>query len=147
MRIPRRTFTNINQILDTCVWDGDCLVWLYGNASKNYGRVYFEGKHRILHTVVFNAQCGLLSDNRELHHMCLNKACCNLAHIQVISPSEHMKLHYNGRKYHERARSRTHCKHNHEFTPENTYIRKDGHRACRMCHKIWKREKRRLKKM
>lgn len=30
-------------------------------------------------------------------------------------------------------RHRTHCLHGHEFTPENTYVRKDGHRQCKAC--------------
>lgn len=30
--------------------------------------------------------------------------------------------------------SKTHCKHGHEFTPENTLIRTSGHRKCRKCH-------------
>ena len=29
--------------------------------------------------------------------------------------------------------NKTHCKHNHEFTPENTYIPADGGRRCRQC--------------
>lgn len=33
----------------------------------------------------------------------------------------------NGRKL------ETHCKHGHEFTPENTYIRPNGRRQCRTC--------------
>ncbi|MGP3708480.1 NUMOD4 motif-containing HNH endonuclease [Gordonia paraffinivorans] len=33
--------------------------------------------------------------------------------------------HRNGRK--------THCKRGHEFTPENTIVRKGGKRACRTC--------------
>ncbi len=29
--------------------------------------------------------------------------------------------------------ARTHCKHGHEFTPENTYVNKKGWRTCRAC--------------
>lgn len=29
--------------------------------------------------------------------------------------------------------AKTHCKHGHEFTPENTYIRPSGYRTCRTC--------------
>jgi hypothetical protein len=31
------------------------------------------------------------------------------------------------------------CKNGHEFTPENTYIRPSGHRACRACHRVRKK--------
>lgn len=37
-----------------------------------------------------------------------------------------------GRK--AKAEARTHCKEGHEFTAENTYIRKDGGKQCRKCH-------------
>ncbi|MEW9535715.1 hypothetical protein MRBLRC7O_000925 [Agrobacterium radiobacter] len=33
-----------------------------------------------------------------------------------------------------KAAARTHCKNGHEFTPENTHIRKDGAKQCRECH-------------
>ena len=29
--------------------------------------------------------------------------------------------------------SKTHCKHGHPFSPENTYYTPDGHRRCRTC--------------
>jgi 5-methylcytosine-specific restriction endonuclease McrA len=29
--------------------------------------------------------------------------------------------------------SKTHCRHGHEYTPENTYLSKKGHRNCRTC--------------
>jgi hypothetical protein len=34
-----------------------------------------------------------------------------------------------------RRRAATHCKHGHEFTPENTYWKSDGCRQCRTCHR------------
>lgn len=33
-------------------------------------------------------------------------------------------------------RNKTHCKHGHEYTPENTYYKKNGGRDCRTCQKI-----------
>lgn len=41
-------------------------------------------------------------------------------------------------------RDRTHCNHNHEFTPENTHIDKRGWRSCRTCTRL-RDEKRRQK--
>jgi AP2 domain len=38
----------------------------------------------------------------------------------------------------------THCPANHEYTPENTYIRPNGVRQCRQCGKMRMREVRRL---
>lgn len=36
--------------------------------------------------------------------------------------------------------NKTHCKHGHEFTPENTHIRADGGRVCKACRLRRKRE-------
>ncbi len=33
-------------------------------------------------------------------------------------------------------RSKTHCKNGHEFSPENTYLKKSG-RECKTCQKAW----------
>lgn len=40
-------------------------------------------------------------------------------------------------------RLKTHCKHGHEFTPENTSTTHDGKRVCRTCVRMWARERRR----
>lgn len=41
---------------------------------------------------------------------------------------------------------RTHCKHGHEFTPENTYVSKRGSRYCRICTRRLQRELRARKR-
>ena len=43
--------------------------------------------------------------------------------------------------------SKTHCKHGHEFTEENTYIRTAGHRECRTCKRRLNREAKARKRM
>ena len=48
-----------------------------------------------------------------------------LVAVKVIDP--HMTGGPNGDK--------THCRHNHEFTPENTILKSDGTRRCRTCKK------------
>jgi hypothetical protein len=40
----------------------------------------------------------------------------------------------------ETNRSKTHCKHGHEYTHENTYLKKGGGRECKTCQKVWNAE-------
>lgn len=37
---------------------------------------------------------------------------------------------------------KTHCAQEHEFTPENTYVDRDGYQNCRTCRARWSREAR-----
>lgn len=43
-------------------------------------------------------------------------------------------LSYGGKASGAKKQAMTHCKHGHEFTPDNTYITKEGWRHCRACH-------------
>lgn len=37
-------------------------------------------------------------------------------------------------------RRKTHCKHDHEFTPENTWVDRRGNRRCRECQRLRNRQ-------
>lgn len=39
------------------------------------------------------------------------------------------------------SKRKTHCQNNHEFTPENTYLRPNGERQCKECARARKRAK------
>lgn len=40
-----------------------------------------------------------------------------------------------------KRKAQTHCKHGHEYTTENTYIKTNGTRACRTCMRKWDKER------
>jgi hypothetical protein len=37
--------------------------------------------------------------------------------------------------------AKTHCNEGHEYTPENTYRNKKGHRTCLTCRRTWDRRR------
>lgn len=47
---------------------------------------------------------------------------------------------------HRAIHRKTHCKHGHEYTPENTYWRKNGTRICGECARIEARNRLRIKR-
>lgn len=67
----------------------------------------------------------------------IERAAKGLTYEQVIDPIRRKSidgLAIGGLANGARQRARTHCKRGHEFTPENTYVSKQGFRQCRECH-------------
>lgn len=61
---------------------------------------------------------------------CMHRRCVNPAHLDIVTHVENVMrgnspIAMNARK--------THCKHGHEFTPQNTRIRREGTRVCITC--------------
>ena len=70
----------------------------------------------------------------QLHHVCRNKLCINVKHLQLVTAAEHTRLHSRDPRNHRSGNTdKTHCIHDHEFTLANTYINSLGHRKCRRC--------------
>jgi hypothetical protein len=106
----------------------ECWVWM-ANAPHGYGQFWLDGGQRYAHRLAYEYVIGPIPEGMELDHRCRNKLCVNPAHLDAVTHGENM---WRG----VRAKA-THCKHGHEYTPENTYMgpRKNGQtfRVCRTC--------------
>lgn len=100
-----------------------CWEWVGARDKGGYGRVSLDGRTVRTHRIMFVAFQGPIPDGLECHHRCRNRACCNPAHLELLSRHENASL----------AQQRTHCKRGHEFTPETTRFDSDGKRRCRIC--------------
>lgn len=65
----------------------------------------------------------------------------NPSHLEAVTPQENVARGYApnvaGQVRRDSCAARTHCKHGHELTPENTYITpKEGWRQCKSCHRL-----------
>lgn len=113
-----------------------CWIWQNPLDQYGYGRVmvWQDGRSwcRRAHRLAYALWVGPIPEGRELHHRCEVRACLNPDHLQPVTRREHVRLDGRG--------TPTHCKHGHEFTPENTHIRKNGSRLCRKCAAIRNRE-------
>lgn len=123
---------------------GDC--WIFtGSTIDGYGRVVMGGgKIELAHRFVWKLVNGS-SPVDVLDHTCHNmtncvggvrcphRRCVNPDHLEDVTKKTNI-LRGNGPAA-VNAR-RTHCVNGHEFTKENTYVSRKGHRACRACHRI-----------
>ena len=113
-----------------------CLEYQGKLYWRGYGMMSYRCKNWRVHRLAYHLFRGPIPDGMVICHTCDNPKCCNPLHLFIGTIDTNNKdMAAKGRcKY--SAKSWTHCKHGHEFTPENTYVAKSGFRQCRACAKI-----------
>jgi hypothetical protein len=106
-----------------------CWTW-DGFLRKGYGCAADEaGRDSKVHRMVYRLLVGPIPKGLTLDHLCRNRACVRPSHLEPVTNQENALRGFgvgvlNARK--------THCLRGHEFTPENTRLRR-GARECRQC--------------
>lgn len=119
-----------------------CIHWT-GSTARGYGQIWVGGKMRKVHIVAYEDQVGPVPDGMQLDHRCHNedpecdlgencphRRCINTDHLEPATSQENT---LRGKTLAAHNAAKTHCDNDHEFTPENTYLRKGGGRHCRTC--------------
>ena len=111
--------------------DTGCWGYLNKSEKNDYVKVTLNRKIYLLHRLVYEHFAGLISDDKECHHKCRNKWCCNFEHIEVEPSLKHN--HEEGHISYIHSQ-KTHCPKDHPYDEENTYWR-NGKRHCRECRR------------
>lgn len=115
-------------------WRGpeECWPWTGATTPKGYGHMgWREDGRRVdeyAHRVAYQLERGAIPEGLEIDHKCGVRSCCNPAHLEAVTHAENVRRGSKARQ--------THCHRGHEFTPENTRVKRNGTRDCRACARI-----------
>jgi hypothetical protein len=116
-----------------------CWNWTGPQDGHGYGFISVRNKHVAAHRFVYEQVVGPIPEGLEMDHVCRNTLCVN-PDPEHLEPVPHPINVQRGEAGINNS-AKTHCDYGHEFTEENTYIRKDnGCRQCRICARRTNRE-------
>ena len=58
--------------------------------ADGYFRKKTDGLLEMYHRTVWRKEHGDIPEGHEVEHMCKNRACCNVAHLQVLDRTTHL---------------------------------------------------------
>lgn len=118
-----------------------CWIWTGMLSPKGYGQ--FRSPISIMaHRNSYAFANGPIPDGLELDHLCRNRSCVNPDHLEAVDHATNVRRGNGGPdKY-----PRTSCRNGHPYTNENTIIRPDGGRRCKICQKAHRARNRRPRK-
>jgi len=105
-----------------------CWMWT-GGASDGYGTFRIGSRMLKAHVVAYELCVGPIPAGTQLDHLCRETLCVNPLHLEPVTRGENLR---RGRRACGHGHE-THCPQGHRYNEANTYIHRDGSRACRRC--------------
>lgn len=113
------------------IQESGCWEWVGGRSGNGYGAWTVGGRQRGAHCVMYERHKGPVPKGLCLDHLCRNIVCVNPDHLEAVTIRENL---LRGESAQANNARKTHCKHGHEYTPENTMPVRGG-KWCRACHR------------
>lgn len=113
-----------------------CWPWIGTRDRDGYGHLDRPGRgtgNVLAHRYSYESFIGPIPDGLDLDHLCRTPSCVNPWHLEPVTRAENTRRGTAIAVRVQRKHDRTHCKYGHEFTEENTYLRSNGTKSCRVC--------------
>jgi hypothetical protein len=133
---PDRFWAKVDKTGQGHVFEGTpCWLWTGGKTDGGYGLWHRRENRKVItllpHRVSYELVVGPIPEGYTIDHKCRLLTCVNPAHLEPVPHSVNL---LRGNTVNAANAAKTHCKHGHEFTPDNTYIHPSaGTRSCRKC--------------
>jgi hypothetical protein len=113
---------------------------------NGYGKRYIRGskpyRSVLVHRWIWEQAHGPIPEGVQVMHLCDNKACYRLDHLQLGTQAENMAdMHAKGRGRKNYSR-KAECNNGHPHDEKNTYVDSEGWQHCRACDAARHREAR-----
>lgn len=113
-----------------CDPNSGCWIWVGRLDSHGYGAF---GRCSKAHRESYRLTVGEPPKGLELDHLCRVRCCVNPDHLEPVTHRENIIRGIAPARASAFQRSKTHCKHGHPYSLQNTYVDPRGFRNCRTC--------------
>lgn len=87
----------LDRIIANCVEDPEtgCLEWQGATSGDGrgggYPRMKLDGRTVAVHRVLAVHHFGFLHTGRQIDHMCRNRRCLNIEHLEIVTAKENCR--------------------------------------------------------
>lgn len=106
-----------------------CIEWLGCCGSNGYGQIRINQITYYIHRLVYECLVGLIPDGLYVDHLCRNKKCFNVFHLEPVTSSINQLR--GDRKTKQTHRKKEH----HPLFGDNLYIASKNRRCCKTCRR------------
>lgn len=69
--------------------ENGCLLFT-GSTVSGYGRIWADGRCQMVHRVAWESANSPIPENMQIDHLCRNRACFNVEHLEVVTKAENL---------------------------------------------------------